>query len=272
MRPADRDRVLEISRDIWEGHDYIPRVFDRWVADAGATFQAAEIEGVVVGVQRLRPFAPGLIWYEGLRVASDRRRQGFARAMVASAVEEAREQGFREMRLATRDSPAINLFETAGFQIVVEVRWWRALRVEGGEPARIPDPAEANRLWKWARGSPGVELYRGVNPDLNGSRDLDEDELIRLARLGLLRVGPGGRAVAGLREPWGRNLAVAVLFGRGAAMRELLMALRFEADADDADHVTVNVPPGHPAEDDLRASGYDFDDAEANAYIYALKL
>jgi hypothetical protein len=50
------------------------------------------------------------------------------------------------------------------------------------------------------------------------------------------------------------------------------MALRFEADADGADHVTVSLPPGHPAEEDLTASGYDFDDAEANAHVYALKL
>jgi GNAT superfamily N-acetyltransferase len=272
MRPADRERVMEISREVWEGHDYIPRVFDRWVADGGASFQAAESDGVVVGVQRLRPFAPGLIWYEGLRVASERRRQGVARAMLASAVEEAREQGFREMRLATRDDPAIRLFESAGFRRLVEARWWRGGRVEGGEPARIPGAEEANRLWQALEGSSGIGLYHGVNPDMNGARDLDEEELIRLARHGLLRAGPGGRALVGLREPWGRNLAVSVVLGRGAALRELLLALRFEADADDADHVTVNLPPAHPAEEDLTASGYDFDDAEANAYIYALKL
>src|SRR2546430_2435895 len=70
VRPADRERIIEITKDVWEGRDYIPRVFDSWVADAGASFQAAEIEGVVVGVQRLRPYAPGLVWYEGLRVAA----------------------------------------------------------------------------------------------------------------------------------------------------------------------------------------------------------
>src|SRR5947209_17903401 len=106
MRPADRDRAIEITKDVWEGRDYIPKVFDRWVSDAGAAFQAAEIEGVVVGLQRLRPYAPGLIWYEGLRVASEHRRQGVARAMRAAAIEEAREQGFRYLRLATRDRPA----------------------------------------------------------------------------------------------------------------------------------------------------------------------
>jgi GNAT superfamily N-acetyltransferase len=272
VRPADRERVLEITRDIWAGHDYVPRVFDRWVNDATASFQAAEADGVLVGVHRVRPYAPGLVWYEGLRVASTHRRQGIARAMLESAIGEFRQQGFREMRLATLDEPAIRLFESAGFKELVEVRWWRAQRVEGGEPARIPDAEEAKRLWPWLSTSPGIELYGGVSPDLNGARDNDAGELERLARAGMLRVGPNGRAVALMREPWRVNLAVALIAGRGGAMRELLMALRFEADADDADHVTVNVPPGHPAEEDLRASGYDFDDAERNAHVYALKL
>ena len=272
VRPADADRVLEITKDVWEGRDYLPRVFPRWVAQAGAEFQAAELAGVVVGVQRLRPYAPGLMWYEGLRVASSHRRHGIARAMLQAAVAESRDQGFREMRLATRDQPAVDLFESAGFRRLVEVRWWRGLRVEGGEPARIPDPADARRLWDWLAASPGIDLYGGVVPDLDGARDLDADVLEKIAAQGNVRVGPGGRAVALLREPWGQNVAVALLGGTGSALRELLMALRFEADADGLRHVTVNVPPGHPAEDDLEATGYDFADAERSAYVYALGL
>ena len=272
VRPADRDRVREITRDVWEGRDYIPRVFDSWVSDAGASFQAAEIEGQLVGVQRLRPYAPGLVWYEGLRVAAAHRRQGIARAMLAASIEEARGHGFRQIRLATRDLPAVRLFESAGFGRLVEMKWWRGLRVEGGEPARMPDPADARRLWTAVSASPGFELYAGICPDMNGARDLDADELERMARSGLIRLGPGGRAVALLREPWGQNVAVSLLAGRGGALRELLMALRFEADADGLNHVTVNLPPGHPAEEDLKATGYDFADAEHSAYIYALTL
>ena len=272
VRPADRRRISEISADVWEGRDYLPRVFDRWVADAGASFQAAELDGVVVAVQRLRPYAAGLMWYEGLRVAAPLRRQGIARAMLESAVAEAREQGFKELRLATRDEPAIRLFASAGFRRLVETRWWRASRMEGGEPARIPEPAEAEMLWGQMAASPGLELYGGVSADLNGARDLGPQELERLASGGMLRSGTGGRAIACLREPWASNLAVAVIAGRGGVLQDLLLALRYEADADGADHVTVNVPPGHPAEDDLRSSGYDFADAEANAYVYALKL
>lgn len=272
VRPADYDRVVELTRDVWEGHDYIPKVFARWVADASASFQAAELDGVVVGLQRLRPYAPGLAWYEGLRVSTPHRRHGIARMMLAGAIEDGRHQRFREIRLATRDRPAMTLFESAGFRPLVEVRSWRAPRIEGGEPARIPDPAEARKLWPWVERSPGFERYGGVSPDPNGARDLGPDELERLAKIGFLRVGPSGRAVAGLREAWGSSIPVAFLAGGGGAMRELLMTLRFEADADALDHVTVTLPPGHPAEEDLSATGYDSADAVRNAYIYALTL
>ena len=272
VRPADRDRVTELTREVWDGRDYIPRVFDRWLSDAGAAFEAAEIDGVVVGVQRLRPFAPGLMWYEGLRVAPELRRQGIARAMLEAAIEETREQRFQEIRLATRDEPAVRLFETAGFKRMVEVQWWRGLRMEGGEAARMPDGADARKLWPFISTSPGIELYGSISPDMNGARDLNADELERLAKNGLLRLGPSGRAVALLREAWGQNLAVSLLAGTGGALRELLLALRFEADADALSHVTINLPPGHPAQDDLKASGYDFADAERSAYIYSLSL
>ncbi len=270
VRPADRERVIELTRDIWDGHDYLPRVFDEWVGEAGAAFQAAEAEGVVVGLQRLRPYAPGLIWYEGLRVASTHRRQGVAREMLESAINEAKEQGFREIRLGAANPDALKLFESAGFRRLIDVRWWRGQRMEGGESARIPDASEAPKLWPAVAKSAGLELYGGVSADFNGARDLGPDELARLAKEGMLRAGPGGRALAGLREPWGDNLAVAFIAGGGGALRDLLMALRFEADADGLDHVTVSLPRGHPAAEDLHASGYDLANAEDNAYIYGL--
>lgn len=264
--------MLEITRDVWDGHDYINRVFDDWIGDAGAAFQAAEVDGVVVGLQRLRPYAPGVTWYEGLRVASTHRRQGIARAMLESAIAEAKQQGFVEMRLATGNPDAVRLFESKGFRRLNDVRWWRGLRVEGGEPARIPDAPEAKKLWPVVAASPGIELYGGVSADFHGARNLSEEELERLARTGMLRVGPGGRALAGLRESWSPSVAVAFIAGAGAAMRELLMALRFEADADGLDYVTVGLPRGHPGAGDLTASGYDLANAEDAAYIYGLVL
>src|SRR5437764_14045976 len=129
VRPADRERLAEITRDVWDGHDYLPRVFDNGVGDASAAFQAVEVDGVVVGVQRMRPYAEGLVWYEGLRVATSHRRRGIARSMLESAIAESREQGFRVMRLATGNPDAVPLFESVGFKRLVDVRWWQAGRV-----------------------------------------------------------------------------------------------------------------------------------------------
>jgi GNAT superfamily N-acetyltransferase len=264
--------VVELTRDVWDGHDYVPRVFDEWVSDAGAAFQAIEKDGVVVGLQRMRPYASGLIWYEGLRVASTHRRQGLARAMLVSAIAEARDQNLREMRLATGNPSAVRLFEELGFKRLQDDRWWKGPRVEGGEPARIPDPSEAEKLWAGIASSPGIELWGGVTADFEGAQDLGPAELSRLAGIGMLRSGPGGRAIAGLREPWGDNVAVAFVAGTGGALRELMLALRFEADADGLEDVTVALPRGHPSGDDLRASGYDFANDDDTSYIYALKL
>jgi len=272
IRPADRPRVLEICRDVWDGHDYMPMVFDGWVADSASTFQAAELDGVVVGLQRLRPYAPGVVWYEGLRVASTHRRQGLARWMLAAGIAQAKDQGFVEVRLATGNTNAVRLFESTGFRRLLDVRWWRGTRIEGGEPARMPDPSEANKLWTAVEKSPGIELFNGISADFNGARDLHAAELERLAKIGMLRVGPGGRALLGMRDPWGENLAVAFVAGRGGALRELLMSMRFEADADGVSHVTVALPRDHPAADDLSASGYHLANDDDTSYIYGLKL
>ena len=272
VRPGDRERIVEMTKDVWGGHDYLPEVFDEWVADAASAFEALEVDGVVVAVQRLRPYAAGLVWYEGLRVASSHRRRGLARAMLTSAIAEAKEQGHREMRLATANLEAVPLFESVGFARLVDARWWRGPRIEGGESARIPGPAEAEKLWPAIARTPGIELYHGVVADFNGARDLGAAELARLAEMGMLRVGPGGRAVAGLREPWGDNIAVGFIAGAGGALRDLLLALRFEADADGLEDVVVTLPRDHPAADDLRATGYDFANDDDHAYIYALTL
>jgi GNAT superfamily N-acetyltransferase len=272
MRPADRARVMELTRDVWDGHDYVPRVFDDWVSDSASAFQAIELDGIIVGLQRLRPYATGLLWYEGLRVASSHRRQGLARYMLQSAIDQAREQNFREIRLATGNPAAAKLFEEAGFVRLQDDRWWEGARIEGGESARIPGPSEAEKLWAGIATSPGIELWGGVTADFQGAQDLGAKELERLAGIGMLRSGPGGRAIVGLRQPWGNNISVAFVAGKGGALRELLLALRFEADADGLDEVSVAIPRDHPAGEDLRASGYDFANDEDTSYIYGLNL
>lgn len=272
MRPADRDRVLEIAQDVGEGHDYLPEVFDAWAADPGASFQAAEINGIVVGVQRMRPIARRVVFYEGLRVAVGHRRKGIAREMLGQAIREARGLGFTEMRLYTGSREAGQLFRSEGFRLLGECVVWTARRVEGGDPPRLGAPSEAARLAEGLRGDPALAAYGGVNPDWHAVLEVDASLLERMAEQGLVRVAPGGRSLALIRPGARRRLPVTFLAGSGAAAQELLMGLRFEADSLAMEGVALLAPATHPAAADLAEVGYHRADDEGRAYVYAREL
>lgn len=273
VRATDRERISEMTADVWEGHDYIPQVFDEWVTDPGAWFQAAELEGELVGVQRLRPIAAEIVWYEGLRVASSHRRRGLARAMLTAAAAQARGLGFKEVRLATANPDAIALFRSAGFSLLLAPRLWRARRVEGDEPARMPAAADAEKLLRLVREDPALTAYGGVLANGEWALDLDAELLARLAGEGALRVVAGGRALAAVREGWGgNNLWAYFVTGSGGALQELLLALRYEADADGLDGVSLWAPDGHPAEEDFSATGYDSEAEPFRLSYFALRL
>jgi GNAT superfamily N-acetyltransferase len=273
VRAEDRARVDEIARGVWDGRDYLPEVFDEWLADPASAFQAAELDGVVVGLQRMRPLAPGLAWYEGLRVDAAHRRKGIARAMLRAAVEEARRQGFREIRLRTGGEDAAALFESEGFELRLDAVAWRAARLEGEEPARIPGPPEADVLAQRIREDGSLERYGGVHLDADGDRDLDAEELGRLAELGRLRAGPGGRALAVVRtNRRGTRMRAGFVSGQGGVLRDLLLQLRFEADIDGLEGVDAWLPAGDPRAGTFEEVGYDFRVEPFSMSLYALRL
>jgi GNAT superfamily N-acetyltransferase len=272
VRPADRDRVLEISAGVWDGTDYLSDVFDEWASDPGASFQAAELNGLVVGVQRLRPIARRIMYYEGLRVASEHRRQGIARAMLQQAVGEARGLGFEQMRLYTGNADAGRLFTSEGFRLLTDCSVWTARRMEGGDPPRLAAPSDAARLAERLRADPALSAYGGVNADWTGPLDIDAALLESLSERGLVRTGPGGRGVGVIRPLVRRRLPVTFLGGSGTALQDLLMGLRFEADSQGMDGVAVLAPASHPAAGDMREVGYDLASDEGHAYVYALEL
>jgi GNAT superfamily N-acetyltransferase len=264
--------VLEISADAHNGADYLAHVFDAWAADPGASFQAAEEHGVVVAVQRLRPIARGVMFYEGLRVAPSHRRRGIAGWMLREAIVEARGLGFERMRLYTGSPDAGRLFTNEGFRLLADCVTWTARRVEGGDPPRLASAAEAPNLAERVRQDRALAAYGGVSADWHGTLDVDATLLERLAEQGLVRVAAGGRGVALLRAGARRRLPVTFLAGSGASVQDLLMALRFEADSVGMAEVRVLAPAHHPAADDLGEVGYHLAEDEGHAYVYALEL
>lgn len=67
MTPADKPAMMEIASRIWEGSDYLPAVFDEWVADREGEFAAVHLDGRIVGCGKLTFLTPTDAWLEGLR-------------------------------------------------------------------------------------------------------------------------------------------------------------------------------------------------------------
>jgi len=80
-RPAlakDTESVMELSSHIWDGGDYIPLVWEEWMADPDGLLGVAEMHGRVVGVFKLTKFQEGEWYMEGLRVHPDFQGKGVA--------------------------------------------------------------------------------------------------------------------------------------------------------------------------------------------------
>jgi GNAT superfamily N-acetyltransferase len=69
--PKDSADVMELTRTIWDGHDYVPRVWKDWLADSEGLLAVAEFGGRVVGLGKLTRLTENEWWLEGLRVHPD---------------------------------------------------------------------------------------------------------------------------------------------------------------------------------------------------------
>ena len=60
--------MIQITRQIWEGDDYVPKVWSEWLFDPEGLLAIAEFKGKVVGFGKLTKLSQHDWWLEGLRV------------------------------------------------------------------------------------------------------------------------------------------------------------------------------------------------------------
>ena len=120
-RRGDRSHVEEIARLTWEGHDYLPRVFDSWLEDGH--FYVVEEDGRVVATAKLTLLPCGVGWMEGLRVHPSYRGRGLARRLHKFLISLGREMSSRgeleSLMYATyvKNEASIHLGESTGFRV-----------------------------------------------------------------------------------------------------------------------------------------------------------
>lgn len=118
IRRDDRERLLSIAARVWEGHDYLPAVFDRWIAEPGSYFGGMELDGRLVGCGRVMRFDERRGWLEGLRVDPDLHQQGLGRRMSGHVMRTAVELGLTELMFSTYfdNRASVTIGEGFGFR------------------------------------------------------------------------------------------------------------------------------------------------------------
>lgn len=72
--PRDQADVIEFCKEIWEGEDYVPEVWEEWFNDPNGLLAVAAYGGHAIGCAKVSLLSTGQWWLEGFRV--DPRHQG----------------------------------------------------------------------------------------------------------------------------------------------------------------------------------------------------
>jgi len=92
---------MDFIKDVWDGHDYIPRVWDDWLKDRKARMFVILADGKQVGMNRVRFLEDGSAWFEGARVHPKFRGMGLATALGERSMAVASEKGAGVFRLTS---------------------------------------------------------------------------------------------------------------------------------------------------------------------------
>ena len=117
----DIPAILDISKDIWEGVDYIPDVIERWLNEKDnltyGTFLEEEMKELV-GFGRVKMFSNGIAWLEGGRVKASHQKKGIGRAQLKYAIDYAIKVGARVVQYDTssRNFGSLSLAKFHGFK------------------------------------------------------------------------------------------------------------------------------------------------------------
>jgi GNAT superfamily N-acetyltransferase len=120
--PKDTEEVMELTRTIWDGHDYLPLVWADWLADYEGLLAVTECGGKVVGTGKLTRLSDRDWWLEGLRVHPQYQGRGIASHINNYLLDVWLCNGAGTIRLATASTrlPVQHLCERSGFKKIGE--------------------------------------------------------------------------------------------------------------------------------------------------------
>lgn len=121
-RPEDKPSLQRMSRTIWDGHDYLLQVLDRWLFEPW--FLVCEYHGRVIACLKLTLLPDKVLWFEGLRVHGRYQGNGIGKLMnragMALAETVARKHPGLSYEFCTyyQNTESLSLTSRIGFEVV----------------------------------------------------------------------------------------------------------------------------------------------------------
>ncbi|MGY5873938.1 MAG: GNAT family N-acetyltransferase [Candidatus Thorarchaeota archaeon] len=127
----DHDQVKLLCETIWDGNDYVPEEFPKWISDSVNTsigiFEGEEL--IALGdLEKVENAAIG--WVKGLRVKDEHRQKGYGAKITQALAAAAKEQGIRILWYATssRNEASQLVAEHTGFTLSDTTGYFRLYR------------------------------------------------------------------------------------------------------------------------------------------------
>ncbi len=285
-RPEDREAVVAMVATVWGGTDYVPEVWDDWLADQSGPLLVGERGGLLVALAKLTGLGEGEDWFEGLRIAPEQRGRGLARAVLRHCTELSRERGMRVLRFTSNIlNPTMHrLADDLGFSLCYIAPWYNATAL-AEEPAPDHNGADADlqlntqnselktlgldRLGKLLEDLERSALLRvtgGLYSHGWTAYDLTEARLRAHLERGEVRGLADGAAWAIVPpSDWG-GFWLAHAHGAPGELARLLLALRRAPQAKEGTYLRAHLPQEPDLAAALEAAGYTVGEHWAHIY------
>jgi GNAT superfamily N-acetyltransferase len=278
-RPDDRQVMERICTQTWDWGDYVPQVWDDWLADEQGSVLVGEAEGQVVALSKITFQTPDQVWLEGMRVDPEFRRRGIAGQFLRYSLDHVHDEGARVVRLGTGSGnmPVHIITARAGMERIGSYVLRTAEPLPDGPEPTVLAPDQAVQVSVFLQKSPVLAHSHGLYSMDWAWQELSGERMVRFLRDGQVaaQLAPDGSlvALAILRfEPDDDELWIGLADGQSDAVSTLATDIRVYATRVGAPKVRVFLPDVDWLRAAFEAAGYGFGDWEGDLWIFERRL
>lgn len=261
-RSADKGQLMSFIKDVWEGHDYIPRIWDEWLKDETGKMFVVEADGVPVGMSRVKFLEDGSAWLEGARVHPSFRGRGLALRMGEDSMRVAMDRGVKVFRLTSwsRNKAAHGAIARMNFKESSRISVYgpkKGTKFAPQKGVKLAGMNELLRVTKMIRDSREFKLGSGVFWDAFTAASLNPSIINKLVGEGSVWITGESVVVARVGGEGGETWRqVCFLTGKGDEPVKLVRHVFGLREGAKATRRIVYLPQGSPLIGALRGAGF----------------